>query len=40
MIKEIRFDNEVWVLDGWNVNKSGKMSKIYFKVVRDKEVET
>ena len=32
MIEEIRFDNEVWVLDGWDVDKEGKISKIYFKV--------
>ena len=32
MIKEIRFENELWVLDGWDVDKEGKTSKIYFKV--------
>lgn len=37
MIKEIVFENERWVLDGWDVDNEGKMSKVYFKVVHNKE---
>lgn len=32
MIKEIRFENELWVLDGYDVDKDGAICKVYFNV--------